>query len=90
MYNSNIPTLYDRKYVAHSAMAQVDHKSCYQFLKSLNVPDVIKKKCEAKVHSRQFVQKPISEPPQEGDAEGYVNAGAFGVIREPYHSIRQY
>ena len=58
-------------------MAQVDHKSCCQFLKSLNVPDVIKKKREAKVHSRKYVQKPKSEPPQDGDAEGYVNAGAL-------------
>ena len=58
-------------------MAQVDHEFRRQFLQSLNVPDIIKQKREAKVRSRMYVPKPKSEAPKAGDAEGYVNAGAL-------------
>ena len=58
-------------------MAQSDHRFRCEFLDSLNVPDVIKRKREAKVHARLYTPKPTSEPPKDGEAEGYVNAGAL-------------
>ena len=57
-------------------MAQSDKFRC-EFLESLNVPDVIKQKREARVRARVYAPKPTSETPKEGETEGYVNAGAL-------------